>query len=299
VARALTLYPLAKINLFLRVGARRSDGFHDVRTLLQSIALADRLTVTARRGPFVLRVRGAGAPADRTNLVWRAADALWRAIGRTGDPCDAHLTLDKRIPAGAGLGGGSADAAAALVALNRVWRARRPVTDLGQIAAALGADVPFFLCGGAALGLDRGDVLYPLDDLRRLGVVLLVPSFSVATADAYRWFDEDATTPIGAGVASQPSLGRIDVGWPSGGVAIVNDLAAPVTRRHPGIEEMIAALRAHGALAAAMTGSGSAVFGLFPAANARAAARRLRRSAWRVLVTRTVSRREARRRAGL
>ena len=297
--RSLTLRPPAKINLFLRVGARRPDGFHEVQTLLQSIALADRLVVTGRRGPFVLRVKGGGAPADRTNLIWRAAEVLWRALDRSGDPRDAQVTLEKHVPAGAGLGGGSSDAAAALVALNRVWKGRRSVADLARLAVELGADVPFFLCGGTALGLHRGDAVYPVDDVRRLGVVVLVPSFGVATADAYRWYDEDAAASIAPDAASREPVMRVDVGWPSGGVELINDLAAPVVRRHPGVGEMMSALRAHGALAAAMTGSGSAVFGLFPEGRAQAAGRRLRRSNWLVLVTRTVSRREARRRAGV
>jgi 4-diphosphocytidyl-2-C-methyl-D-erythritol kinase len=299
VPRSLTLRPHAKINLFLRVGGLRADGFHEVQTLLQSIALADRMVLTARRGPFVLRVTGAGAPADRTNLVWRAAEALWRALDRSGEPRDVHVALEKQIPTGAGLGGGSSDAAAALVGLNRVWRAGRSVADLARLAAQLGADVPFFLCGGAALGLNRGEAVYPLDDVRRLGVVVLAPSFAVATADAYRWHDEDAAASIAAGAASLATAARIDVGWPAGGVDVINDLTAPVGRRHPDIDEMIAALRERGALAAAMTGSGSAVFGLFSEAGARAAVRRLRRPGWRVLATRTASRREARRHTGL
>ena len=120
MSRTLVLRPPAKINLTLRVGPLRGDGFHDVRTLLQSIALSDTLTVTARRGPFALAAGGPGVPTDETNLVSRAAAALWRALGRDGEPRDAHVKLVKQIPLAAGLGGGSADAAAALVALNVV-----------------------------------------------------------------------------------------------------------------------------------------------------------------------------------
>jgi 4-diphosphocytidyl-2-C-methyl-D-erythritol kinase len=296
VSRSLTLRPRAKINLSLRVGERRPDGFHDVRTLLQSIALSDRLVVTARRGPFVLHVRGADVPADRTNLVWRAAEMLWRALGRSGDPRDAHVTLEKHIPAGAGLGGGSADAAATLVGLSRLWRARRTMADLTRLAAELGADVPFFLRGGTAIGLGRGDELYPVDDLRRFGVVIIKPSFGVATADAYRWLDEDRRARVSD--PSEPPV-EIDVGWGTGGVVLANDLAGPVSRRHPEIPAITAALRARGALGATMTGSGSAVVGLFSEATAQAAARRLRRPDWLVLVTRTVRRLEALGRGGL
>jgi 4-diphosphocytidyl-2-C-methyl-D-erythritol kinase len=295
-SRAFVLRPPAKINLTLRVGPPRSDGFHDVRTVMQSIALCDTLTVTPRTGPFVLATRTPGVPADRTNLVWRAADLLWRALGRIGDPRDVHVKLEKLIPSAAGLGGGSADAAAALVALNRVWGGARSRPDLLRIAGALGADVPFFLLGGAALGAGRGDEVYPLEDTARLGIVIIKPSFGVATADAYRWLDEDRAR----GVSDPPGAGpEVEIGWAHGPVALLNDLEAPVARRHPGVGEMVAACRREGALGAAMTGSGSAVFGLFSELAGSKAARRLRRPDWQVVATRTLSRQEAVRRVGL
>jgi 4-diphosphocytidyl-2-C-methyl-D-erythritol kinase len=191
-ARAIILRPSAKVNLLLRVGPRRPDGYHEVRTLLQSIAISDTLTITARRGPFVLATRTPGVPTDASNLVWKAAAALWRAAGRDGDPRDAHVKLDKQIPTAAGLGGGSADAAAALLGLNRLWDLRLSRRDVVALAARLGADVPFFLLGGTALGVGRGDEIYPVDDIERLGVVVIKPSFGVATAEAYGWFDADA-----------------------------------------------------------------------------------------------------------
>jgi 4-diphosphocytidyl-2-C-methyl-D-erythritol kinase len=296
MSRTIVLRPSAKINLTLRVGPARSDGFHDVRTLMQSVALADTLTVTARRGPFVLSGGGPGVPADETNLVWRAAASLWRALGQPGGPRDAHVKLAKQIPAAAGLGGGSADAAAALVALNTIWGGRRSPSDLARLGAELGADVPFFLQGGTALGTGRGDEVYPVDDAARLSVVIIKPSFGVATAEAYRWLDEDR----GARMAEDTTRAReVDLGWTAGPVALVNDLQAPVARRHPGIGEMVDALAREGTLGAAMTGSGSAVFGLFGESQAARAARRLQRPDWLVLVTRTLSRREAARRHGL
>jgi len=296
MSRILVLRPPAKINLTLRVGPLRGDGFHDVRTLLQSIALSDTLTVTARRGPFALAAGGPGVPTDETNLVSRAAAALWRALGRDGEPRDAHVKLVKQIPLAAGLGGGSADAAAALVALNVVWEGRRSRRDLARIGGALGADVPFFLQGGTALGAGRGDEIYPVDDAARLGVVIIKPSFGVATADAYRWLDEDRA----AGVADAPAVSRdVDLGWAAGPIALVNDLQGPVARRHAPVDDNVDTLAKAGALGAAMTGSGSAVFGLFPEAQAPRAARRLKRADWLVQVTRTLSRREAARRIGL
>src|SRR5262245_42636946 len=191
MSRALVLRPSAKINLTLHVGPVRADGFHDVRTVMQSIALSDPLTLTLRKGPFVFATRGPGVPADRTNLVWRAADALWRALGRSGEPANTHVKLDKQIPMAAGLGGGSADAAATLAGLHRLWGGKLSRRDLMQLAGTLGSDVPFFLHGGTALGVGRGEELYPLADVRRLGVVIVKPSFGVSTAEAYRWLDED------------------------------------------------------------------------------------------------------------
>ena len=281
----------AKINLTLRVGARRADGYHDVETVLQAVALADTVTVTPVRGPFTLDVREAGVPADRTNLVWRAADRLWCDAGRTGDARDARVTLTKRTPAAAGLGGGSADAAAALIALNAAWKLRRSAAQLVAVAAGLGADVPFLFAGGTALGTGRGDRLFPLADITPFDVVIITPGFGVATADAYRWLDEDRE----AGVASDGGANRsarLEVGWAGGPLQMTNDLEGPVGRRSPDIGAMIDACRRAGAAAAAMTGSGSAVFGLFARGRGRPAARRLQRPGWTVRSTRTLSRRQ-------
>jgi 4-diphosphocytidyl-2-C-methyl-D-erythritol kinase len=289
----LTLHPSAKINLTLHVGARQPSGFHEVRTVLQSIAIADTLIATTRPGPFGFTVRGVDVPADRTNLVWRAAEALWRHAGRSGEPRDAHIKLVKAIPPAAGLGGGSADAAATLTALNQIWSLKRPPHELMTVAATLGSDVPFFLCGGTALGVGRGAELYPLEDVRRLSVIVITPSFGVSTNDAYAWFDADRAA------TGERRSRRIDVGWLTGPIAIENDLQPPVVRRHPSIATMVDACLAEGALAAAMTGSGSAVFGLFAGAKAARAARRLARPDWVVFATRTLTRREAGRRIGL
>jgi 4-diphosphocytidyl-2-C-methyl-D-erythritol kinase len=296
MSRVVVIRPPAKINLTLHVGPPRGDGYHDVRTLMQTVALCDTLTVTPRRGPFALATRSPGVPADRTNLIWRAAEVFWRAIGRDGDPRDAHVRLAKQIPPAAGLGGGSADAAAALVALNTVWDARRSRHDLIRIAAELGADVPFFLFGGTAIGTGRGDELLPVDDVKRFGVVIVKPSFGVATADAYRWLDEHRAASESATGGSSHVL---DVGWPTGPIKIENDLQEPVARRHAGIHEQVSALRREGALATAMSGSGSAVFGLFSEAAAPHAGRRLQRADWLVCVTRTLNRRESARKMGL
>lgn len=298
MSRVLTLRPTAKINLTLRVGPRRPDGYHEVRSLMQSIALHDTVVLSERRGPFGLQCRTPGVPADQTNLAWRAAAALWRAMGRPGDPRDVHIRIEKTIPSQAGLGGGSGNAAAALVGLNLLWGAKKSRRDLVRLAATLGSDVPFFLQGGTAVATGRGEDLYPVDDVQRMGVVVIKPSFGVSTADAYRWLDEDraANHPEGS---EAPGGREVDLGWPTGGVPLANDLTAPVARRHPGIQEMIDACLAEGAIGAQMSGSGSAVFGLFSEAAATRAVKRLKRPDWLVLLTRTHGRREAARHMGL
>ena len=295
MARALILQPSAKINLTLHVGPKRSDGYHDLRTLLQTITLHDTLTFSTRRGPFGLACRTPGVPSDHTNLVWRAAARLWTAMGREGDPRDAHIKLDKAIPSQAGLGGGSANAAAALVGLNKLWSGRKTRRELMQIGAALGSDVPFFLQGGTALGVDRGQELYPVDDVERMGVIIIKPSFGISTAEAYGWLDTDRASGLAGGAPGQ----SVEMGWPISPVPLSNDLMEPVIRRHPGVREMVDACMSRGALGAQMTGSGSAVFGLFPESVASKAARQLKRPDWLVLVARTQTRREAARHMGL
>ena len=226
-ALALRVRAFAKINLTLRVVGVRADGYHELRTTFQSLALHDALTFTVARGPFHIACDDPACPVDRTNLVWRAADEIWRAAGRRGEPSGVRVRIEKRIPLAAGLGGGSSDAAASLRALPPLWGVELDADRLRRIAARLGADVPYFLQGGTALGVERGDVLFPLIDWPASWVVLLLPHFGVSTSDAYRWFDAQ----------------RADVrGAPRG-----NDLEAPVVARHPEIGALVEALRDAGA----------------------------------------------------
>ncbi len=206
------------------------------------------------------------------------------------------MRLVKEIPVAAGLGGGSADAAAALVGLNILWDARMSPRDLVRLGAEIGSDVPFALHGGTALGAGRGDELYPIDDAPKMSIVIIKPSFGVPTAQAYAWLDTDRRQATAEHDAAARRAAEIDFGWPGGPVALVNDLQAPVGVRHPVIVEMIDALKRAGARAAAMTGSGSAVFGVFPASVPRTALRGLQRPDWLVILTRTSDRREAARR---
>jgi 4-diphosphocytidyl-2-C-methyl-D-erythritol kinase len=291
----VTARAYAKINLDLRVLGPRPDGFHELRTVYQSISVHDVVECSPRDGPLAIECDTAGVPLDSTNLVWRAAEVLWTSLRRAGRPGGVRIRLHKRIPLQAGLGGGSSDAAATLVALARLWRVSLRPAQLSDVAASLGADVPFFLSGGTALGLGRGDEIYPLADLPRHWIVLLVPGFGVSTTDAYGWYDAERTLARGPGLR-EPQY--VPGPWPSRAAQMVNDLEAPIARHHPEIDQMRMALRRAGALAASMSGSGSTVFGLFQKRReALGAVDQLSGSGWRVMLTESIGRGEYGRRS--
>jgi 4-diphosphocytidyl-2-C-methyl-D-erythritol kinase len=268
-SRRFSIPAFAKINLSLEIRGVRADGYHDLRTIYQTIELHDTLTFSRKAGAFEIRCGDPACPNDRSNLVWRAAELVWRAAGRRGQPEGVRVRIRKRIPIQAGLGGGSSDGAAALVACARLWRVPLGPARFARLARRLGADVPFFRDGGTAIGAGRGDRLRRLADWPSSWVVLLVPPFGVSTKEAYAWWDEDRKAP-----------------GPGGD----NDLQAPVAARHPEIAEMATALARAGASSAAMSGSGSVVFGLFPTRSAAArAVRMLKGAPGRPILTRTLN----------
>ena len=260
----------AKINRSLEVLGVRPDGFHELRTVFQSIALHDTLAIRALPGAFQLTCDDPACPADRSNLIWRAAEQVWKAAGRRGAPRDVSIQLTKRIPVQAGLGGGSSDAAAALRAFGRLWRVNPD--RVRAIGSTLGADVPYFFEGGTALGLDRGDLLFPLVDAPRAWVVLVIPPFGVSTKEAFSWWDREGAR-------------RLQKRRPT------NDLQAVVSKRHPAIGRLVRALERAGASHAAMTGAGSAVFGFFSTrTGAERGASLVSMHGSRTIITRTVDR---------
>ena len=286
--RTVVVRAHAKINLTLRVLGRRRDGYHELQTIFQSIALHDTLTVRAARGPFRLECDDPSCPTDESNLVWRAAAALADAVKRRGATDGVAVRLKKRIPMEAGLGGGSSDAAAMLIALGRLWRVR--FDRLRDVAASIGADVPYFLVGGTALGLNRGDMILPLPDVAPAWATIAVPPFGVSTRDAFAAWDRLARGPSSR-ARRHDSL---------------NDLQRVVEKQHPAIGRLVAALQRAGARHAAMSGSGSAVFGLYDrrtdAAAATAALSKVsigRGSRVRGLTTRTIARAVYRRLSGI
>lgn len=258
-SRTVTREANAKINLFLRVTGMRPDGYHEIESLVVPISLADTVTVTDAASLEVeitgVDERTAGVPVGGLNLAIVAALALGSSAGGRG----AHISIEKRIPSAAGLGGGSADAAATLHALNELWRCDLDIEALALIAERVGSDVPALLLGGSVLVGGRGEHLSPVE-VAPFSWVLLHGERGVGSPDAYRWWDEEG------GVAG-PDPSEVLAAAASGDAAVLapllfNDLQAPVEGRHPEIREARERLLAAGALAALMSGSGSSVVGL-------------------------------------
>lgn len=274
----------AKINLDLRIVETRDDGYHGLDTVFQSLAVADVVTLERTAGPFTLTCATPGVPTDAGNLAWKGAAAAAAAVGASLDGW--HLHLDKHVPAEAGLGGGSADAVAAarlvLAALGRTWDERW----LAEVLGPIGADVPFFVYGGTMRGRGRGHWLDPLPDLPTQAVLLVRPDFGVSTREAYGWFDQQATAAVVMPIEAPDG----PEGWPARWSACRNDLQRAVAARYPAIESAVTRLRAQGAVLAMMSGSGSAVFGLFACEAAAAAAAAGWPVGWRTWVTRTIDR---------
>ncbi|MGY1854942.1 4-(cytidine 5'-diphospho)-2-C-methyl-D-erythritol kinase [Modestobacter sp. SYSU DS0290] len=262
----------AKINVHLGVGPLRPDGFHELETVFLAVSLFD--TVTVRPGDGLsLSVRGEGSaagagagsvPTDRGNLVWQAAELLARHAGVRPD---AHLEIDKSIPAAAGLAGGSADAAAALVALDALWGTRATRGDLARLAAELGSDVPFSLLGGVALGTGRGEQLSPVLARRRWDWVLGIAGDGLSTPTVYRELDamreSGALPPGGADAGTEPVIAALRSGPPSALAAVLaNDLQAPALRLRPELGRALRAATGAGARAALVSGSGPTVAAL-------------------------------------
>ena len=255
----------AKINLRLDIVGKRDDGYHELRTIFQTISLHDELRFsTARKPGIALTVSGNAAlsqePVEK-NLVYRAVDALRQELGiRSGTTID----LKKSIPAGRGMGGGSSDAAAALVGYLRLTKKKLPKARLLEVAAGLGADVPFFLLGGRALGVNRGDEIYPLDDIAKLHILVVSPKdIHVATPDAFRWVDAKPVSLTKSGGDSK-LWEFCALCWSAQGSGLSNDFEGPVFQRHARLAEIKQELLHRGAAEASLAGSGSAVFGVFP-----------------------------------
>lgn len=258
----------AKINWTLAVTGMRPDGYHRLDTLMQTIALHDTLTLEAAQD-LRLTIEGANTlSTGEDNLVLRAAHALRRHAGVSSG---AHMHLIKRIPSGAGLGGGSADAAATLRALDRLWDLSCTPQTLAEIALSLGADVPFCLRGGLARAQGIGEALTPLAAPAPIDLVVLHPGISLSTPAVFRAFDACAPVSVPPVGSAAQAIQRRDL--TALAASLGNALQPAAISLCPQVATCVAALQRVGALHAQMTGSGSAVFGVFdsPEAAKRAA----------------------------
>ncbi len=250
----------AKINLGLEVLRRRSDGFHDINTLFATVGLYDELRLRSRSDAIIrCTVEGnPGLESGRDNLCVRAAELLRDAIGERSLGLDIHLR--KTIPIGAGLGGGSSDAASVLIGGSRLWEKGDPSPDIMMLATTLGSDVPFFLHGGVAHAVSRGEVLWPLSIALPWSVLLINPGIHIPTPWAYRM--------IGREGERSPSdlIALLDAGLGNPGSLqerVVNDFEPAIFAEYPLLQRIKERLYERGALLALMSGSGSTMFGLF------------------------------------
>jgi len=264
--REIRIPAFAKVNLRLDVLGKRADGYHELRTIFHTVTLQDTLRFRPRRVQGVeLRIEGnqqLSQEAAEKNLVYRAVDALRRELKiRPG----VEILLQKKIPAGRGLGGGSSDAAAALLGYLQFAGKKIEPLRLMEIAAGLGADVPFFLLGGRALGIGKGDETYPLPDIPKLTLLIVSPNdIHVPTPDAYRWLHAPELASLTKFAANHKLLEFCALCLSEQGERLSNDFEGAVFRRYPRLNKIRRALLQAGASEALLAGSGSAVFGVFP-----------------------------------
>jgi 4-diphosphocytidyl-2-C-methyl-D-erythritol kinase len=266
--REVRIPSFAKINLRLDILGKRADGYHELRTIFQTVSLHDELRLRATKSSEIsLTIYGndrlAREPVKK-NLAYRAVEAVRLELKvRRG----VELELHKTIPSGGGLGGGSSNAAAALFGYLQLVGRRLPMAVLLELAASLGADVPIFLFGGRALGAGRGDEIYPLPDIKKLALLIVAPrDIRVPTPDAFRWLDaplRNAATLTKLTV--DPKLWEFcALSWSARGNGLSNDFEKPVFKRYNRLDQIKRVLLQKGAAEASLAGSGSAVFGVFP-----------------------------------
>jgi 4-diphosphocytidyl-2-C-methyl-D-erythritol kinase len=321
-----TLRSFAKINIGLCIGARRSDGFHELRTVYQMIELHDRVTVSVGDGVGIeLRCDTAGVPLDSTNTCWHLAErtmALLNASGRV------RIQIEKKLPVQGGLGGASSNAVATLLALERELQRELTLPDKFRLAGEVGSDLPLFLVGGTVLGVGRGEEVYPLSDLPPTTCVLAMPGIAVSTPQAFADWDRQQPAKLTSSAGSdrinvfgsavflgmtdfltrpKQLAGRFLSGVPAikgrdraetqlldlVRTGIANDFEKVVFPQHPALAEVKRVLEGEGAWYASLSGSGSAVYGFFESREvAEKAAARLQSQGTRAHVTRTLARAE-------
>src|SRR5271155_3311695 len=308
----ITVRSFAKINLGLRIGAAREDGFHELLTVYQTIGLHDVIRVSVGRGNGIeIRCADPRVPKDESNTCYRVIEKAMQGLNAKGR---VVVEIEKRLPVQGGLGGASANAVAALLGLERVLKKSLAATERLRIAAEVGSDVPLFLVGGTVLGVGRGELVYPLEDLPATACVVVTPEVGVSTPKAFAEWDRKLTMP--AASDRMVELGRGLSAWLSESYSgaprqisrrgraenpllelvragIENDFEQVVFPEYPELSEGKSALESAGAKYASLSGSGSTLYGLFASkAAARAAAAQLRRQGWAAQATVTLTRRE-------
>jgi 4-diphosphocytidyl-2-C-methyl-D-erythritol kinase len=258
---SLTLKAPAKINLFLKVLHRRPDGFHEIESLMQKVALFDILHFSRQGEVISLSCPGSNIPENRENLVYKAAQAFFAASGITPG---IHIVLEKNIPVAAGLGGGSSDAAAVLLGLNSLFGAGLELKDLTAIGLQLGADVPFFVedCS-LAVATGIGECLQKIEVIGDYWILLVNPGFAVSTKWVYENFPLTSNSNPYILARGEKRPGDFHVVFPAVVEDYGNDLEAVTINRYPEIEDIKKELKMAGAVTARMSGSGPTVFGLF------------------------------------
>lgn len=304
----------AKINLGLRIGAQRADGFHELLTIYQTIGLYDVVGISVMRGRGIeIRCADPRVPTDESNTCYRMVEKAMLALRTKGR---VVIEIEKRLPVQGGLGGASANAVAALLGLERVLKSDLGPKERLRIAAEVGSDLPLFLIGGTVLGVGRGEQVYPLDDLPATPCVVVTPEVGVSTPKAFADWDRKLTVSVPSDRMGE--LGRALSGWLSESYSgapqrsrrfrrgraenpllalvrtgIENDFEQVVFPEYPELSEVKRALMRAGAKYASLSGSGSALYGLFESRiAARMAAEKLRKQGWTAEATATLPRRE-------
>jgi 4-diphosphocytidyl-2-C-methyl-D-erythritol kinase len=320
---AVVVHSFAKVNLGLRIGPRRPDGFHELRTVYQTLALHDVVRVDAKPGMGIeIRSKDERVPTDESNTCWRVAERVLRALKLRRK---VTICIEKNLPVEGGVGGASSNAVATMLGLERALKAKLPDEEKLRLAAEIGSDVPLFLVGGTILGLGRGEDVYPLPDLPALDCVLVAPGVGVSTPRAFADWDRlhaseaadhaGSSRLTGSAVsATMNGFSRSVWSWLCGSASgvpaksgdraeallldlvragIENDFERVVFPQHSDLREVKRALERTGAKFASLSGSGSSLFGLFPdRASAAAAAKKLSDDGLRAVATRTLPRTE-------
>ncbi len=256
--KSITLLAPAKINLSLSITGRRPDGYHLIRSVMQAVTLFDTVKVTRTAGNEIsVRCDRPEIPCGKDNIAYRAAEQFFSAVGIPVSGLE--IEIKKQIPSQAGLGGGSADGAAVLFALNRLFQAELPADRLQQIGLSVGADVPFFLIGGTALAEGIGELLSPVCPLPDCNIVISKPPVSVSTPAAYQAFDRSGCTAADASDALIAALSQKNLVTAARNIHNIFEQLLSL----PEVSALKSILLSNGALQAAMSGSGSAVYGIF------------------------------------